>query len=99
MCRDSAIVCGHMRVSMNGTFQGCVAHHGVKQLELLRTVSAAPLELSHQITEIGSFCRSSLAAVISSRELTSFSDIFFFSSRRRHTRCSRDWSSDVCSSD
>src|SRR5687768_18101854 len=25
--------------------------------------------------------------------------IFFFSSRRRHTRCSRDWSSDVCSSD
>src|SRR2546422_10212228 len=25
--------------------------------------------------------------------------LFFFSSRRRHTRCSRDWSSDVCSSD
>src|SRR5216684_3930602 len=24
---------------------------------------------------------------------------FFFSSRRRHTRCSHDWSSDVCSSD
>src|SRR5208282_3314972 len=24
---------------------------------------------------------------------------FFFSSRRRHTRCYRDWSSDVCSSD
>src|SRR2546422_6420151 len=30
------------------------------------------------------------------RGLRSF---FFFSSRRRHTRCSRDWSSDVCSSD
>src|SRR2546429_4116816 len=28
-----------------------------------------------------------------------FSYCFFFSSRRRHTRCSRDWSSDVCSSD
>src|SRR2546422_4443304 len=28
-----------------------------------------------------------------------FSIFFFFSSRRRHTRCSRDWSSDVCSSD
>src|SRR5216684_1537730 len=28
-----------------------------------------------------------------------FHFIFFFSSRRRHTRCSRDWSSDVCSSD
>src|SRR2546429_9614797 len=30
--------------------------------------------------------------------LTSYA-VFFFSSRRRHTRCSRDWSSDVCSSD
>src|SRR5207245_9368956 len=25
--------------------------------------------------------------------------LFLFSSRRRHTRCYRDWSSDVCSSD
>src|SRR2546422_10217549 len=32
--------------------------------------------------------------------MLSFDDsFFFFSSRRRHTRCSRDWSSDVCSSD
>src|SRR5256884_1602477 len=30
---------------------------------------------------------------------TSTDIFFFFSSRRRHTRCSRDWSSDVCSSD
>src|SRR5690606_31362400 len=30
---------------------------------------------------------------------TSLSTSFFFSSRRRHTRFSRDWSSDVCSSD
>src|SRR5436305_3236047 len=29
----------------------------------------------------------------------SSSELFFFSSRRRHTRCGRDWSSDVCSSD
>src|SRR5256884_3942496 len=28
-----------------------------------------------------------------------FHIFFFFSSRRRHTRCSREWSSDVCSSD
>src|SRR5690606_39468283 len=28
-----------------------------------------------------------------------FRFLFFFSSRRRHTRFSRDWSSDVCSSD
>src|SRR5699024_5992290 len=27
------------------------------------------------------------------------SNVFFFSSRRRHTRSKRDWSSDVCSSD
>src|SRR5699024_12089058 len=29
----------------------------------------------------------------------SWSCLFFFSSRRRHTRSKRDWSSDVCSSD
>src|SRR5438105_5865742 len=28
-----------------------------------------------------------------------FEFFFFFSSRRRHTRSTRDWSSDVCSSD
>src|SRR6266496_1932774 len=31
--------------------------------------------------------------------LTYLWDIFFFSSRRRHTSSLRDWSSDVCSSD
>src|SRR5699024_7122021 len=31
--------------------------------------------------------------------ITSFILSFFFSSRRRHTRSKRDWSSDVCSSD
>src|SRR5699024_12222015 len=30
---------------------------------------------------------------------THWSWLFFFSSRRRHTRSKRDWSSDVCSSD
>src|SRR5437868_11785380 len=33
------------------------------------------------------------------RRLFEFSHFFFFSSRRRHTRSKRDWSSDVCSSD
>src|SRR5690606_39727311 len=32
-------------------------------------------------------------------EKQAFYVVFFFSSRRRHTRFSRDWSSDVCSSD
>src|SRR5207249_3911429 len=31
--------------------------------------------------------------------MKSFTISFFFSSRRRHTRSKRDWSSDVCSSD
>src|SRR3989449_5040985 len=38
-----------------------------------------------------------VSALIGRSEFFGF--IFFFSSRRRHTRCSRDWSSDVCSSD
>src|SRR5256884_5217215 len=43
--------------------------------------------------EIGTDC--SITKEISEIRVSSF----FFSSRRRHTRCSRDWSSDVCSSD
>src|SRR2546429_1100155 len=39
----------------------------------------------------------SFAMSFKTGEMISF--VFFFSSRRRHTRCSRDWSSDVCSSD
>src|SRR5438874_7112615 len=35
--------------------------------------------------------------MLTNNRATSF--IFFFSSRRRHTRSLRDWSSDVCSSD
>src|SRR6267378_6476399 len=33
------------------------------------------------------------------RQVDVIVDHFFFSSRRRHTRSLRDWSSDVCSSD
>src|SRR5690349_22857660 len=36
-----------------------------------------------------------MCASITSRECM----LFFFSSRRRHTRSLRDWNSDVCSSD
>src|SRR5699024_2440422 len=34
-----------------------------------------------------------------SRSCSNSYSLFFFSSRRRHTRSKRDWSSDVCSSD
>src|SRR5437660_3202417 len=37
--------------------------------------------------------------MIVAKGLASGSLVFFFSSRRRHTRWPRDWSSDVCSSD
>src|SRR5438105_12873133 len=37
--------------------------------------------------------------IVSSRAEVCFFFFFFFSSRRRHTRSTRDWSSDVCSSD
>src|SRR5699024_5038442 len=36
---------------------------------------------------------------VSPSQRRSFDRFFFFSSRRRHTRSKRDWSSDVCSSD
>src|SRR5690606_40132701 len=39
-------------------------------------------------SSLGSWCPCALSSLF-----------FFFSSRRRHTRFSRDWSSDVCSSD
>src|SRR3954451_6370299 len=42
--------------------------------------------------------RMAIREVKTTREII-WSLSFFFSSRRRHTRCGRDWSSDVCSSD
>src|SRR5690606_40925650 len=45
-----------------------------------------------------SFARWLGSALFCSRGVGCYS-LFFFSSRRRHTRFSRDWSSDVCSSD
>src|ERR1039458_8609396 len=38
-------------------------------------------------------------APLCARPLRRLRGQFFFSSRRRHTRCLSDWSSDVCSSD
>src|SRR2546430_1921858 len=44
--------------------------------------------------------RDSLVDILKERGLLSESDaVYFFSSRRRHTRFDCDWSSDVCSSD
>src|ERR1039458_10706942 len=43
--------------------------------------------------------RRAKAATWSSRAKVAYRIFFVFSSRRRHTRCLSDWSSDVCSSD
>src|SRR5690349_8685675 len=40
-----------------------------------------------------------LALALEVASWMAFAALFFFSSRRRHTRSLRDWSSDVCSSD
>src|SRR6266542_5637074 len=40
-----------------------------------------------------------VSVVVSGKQIKFILVFFFFSSRRRHTRCYRDWSSDVCSSD
>src|SRR5204863_2492790 len=48
------------------------------------------------ISGVNHGCRKSLTHIIYMLTVHIF---FFFSSRRRHTRSLRDWSSDVCSSD
>src|SRR5258707_5814352 len=66
----------------------------LRQLETLSCdrdpVTNSPRETTLANTYVYSGCK----AIIRQRCL-----VFFFSSRRRHTRYWRDWSSDVCSSD
>src|SRR5262245_65282887 len=59
-------------------------------LSLFNSLSACPLRDVLLMAACFSFCAISVS--LSFR-------FFFFSSRRRHTRCLSDWSSDVCSSD
>src|SRR5256885_297401 len=40
-----------------------------------------------------------VASIMENTNLSKQQQVFFFSSRRRHTRLQGDWSSDVCSSD
>src|SRR3989440_804213 len=66
-----------------------------------RTFESASLSRTYRSREVCDTlprraCRSSSRYWI---EVSSMSVLFFFSSRRRHTRSDRDWSSDVCSSD
>src|SRR6266480_2132712 len=47
----------------------------------------------------GQWARAELRRASPLDESARAQDLFFFSSRRRHTRLTCDWSSDVCSSD
>src|SRR5207247_7034484 len=78
----------------------CTSHaqcHVIQLLALDRTDHRAhcPVDYSflatvHHAVRRRLFLPSTIAVALS---------VFFFSSRRRHTRSTRDWSSDVCSSD
>src|SRR6478672_11680267 len=56
-----------------------------------------PLEVSALVRRWGTGTHGSLKGEFARGQLAEI--LFFFSSRRRHTRSDRDWSSDVCSSD
>src|SRR5947209_9743027 len=51
------------------------------------------------LRQLSPWCRCSIRLMLCLGCLTLYFCFFFFSSRRRHTRYWRDWSSDVCSSD
>src|SRR5947199_288413 len=63
------------------------------------TGNAALLAASRGARVIGVDAASRLLELARERALDQRVDVVFFSSRRRHTRCLSDWSSDVCSSD
>src|SRR5262245_58721408 len=72
------------------------------QIGRLITISTTPVIAgdSFEMDAVGALRLSPLRrglAIDSTVDIFTF--YFFFSSRRRHTRCLSDWSSDVCSSD
>src|SRR5262245_64741599 len=79
------------------------AHHTAA----LRTFHIEPIEL--RLDRIGVIAGGAVALEqrrevvdlqrVGNTDHATLADVFFFSSRRRHTRCLSDWSSDVCSSD
>src|SRR2546430_1953633 len=69
----------------------------------LRDCLLGPRDGVHAIADAGRWdagiTQAPLSALYLSTRIVGLSDLFFFSSRRRHTRFDCDWSSDVCSSD
>src|SRR2546429_6338467 len=63
------------------------------------TVESCTMRVIEEIDVRGTRAYDLIADIVVQRVNATLVLLFFFSSRRRHTRCSRDWSSDVCSSD
>src|SRR2546430_5803299 len=55
--------------------------------------------LAQEVTDLRDLWRADLVTFVLGCSFSFEEAIFFFSSRRRHTRFDCDWSSDVCSSD
>src|SRR6267378_5032368 len=71
------------------------------QIGRLITISTTPVIAgdSFEMDAVGALLLSPLRRGLSIDSTVDIFTFFFFSSRRRHTRSLRDWSSDVCSSD
>src|SRR6266571_6246692 len=67
--------------------------------ELIDRFVACPDQGAHPAFRVGCPCRSLHAETALRDEAAVAQHLFFYSSRRRHTRLTCDWSSDVCSSD
>src|SRR6267378_8173715 len=95
--RDGA---GTQGVGEGPAAKSCSGYARARRRERVRRGGGAPRKVK-KMTDVvvigggpaGSTCSTLLAQQGVKVEL------FFFSSRRRHTRSLRDWSSDVCSSD
>src|SRR5256885_3790447 len=67
-------------------------------IAVIPATPTVPLDTAQRLIAIGTFSDSS-TQTLESVTWSSSNNVFFFSSRRRHTRLQGDWSSDVCSSD
>src|SRR6266481_7263280 len=68
---------------------------GLTQQELARRLETRRSDINRQLSGEAEITLRSLADLAWALDR----EVFFFSSRRRHTRWNCDWSSDVCSSD
>src|SRR6266498_4988509 len=80
-----------------------IARAGDKKKPVVKNVHVVPNNQGWAIRSEGSSRASSRhetqREAVEVGRMIAKKNVFFFSSRRRHTRCGRDWSSDVCSSD